>query len=100
MQRVAFVCLLVGVLVCPAFAQTAGSSDSSSQNVRDCLDGFETCNQSLLTKAQASEITDLHHDQNLWGCLTGYGDCDHSTLTAQESKGCGGCGTAAKPSRV
>jgi hypothetical protein len=50
------------------------------------VDGFATCNRSLLTKAQASQIAELQYDENLRGCLTGYSECDHSMLSVTDAK--------------
>ena len=64
--------LLLSTLVSLAFAQIVGTSDSGDQNLRDCVDGFATCNRSLLTESQVHEIDELHYEENLRGCLTGY----------------------------
>jgi hypothetical protein len=47
------------------FAQ--GSDPDRIQNLRNCVDGIGTCDQSLLTTVQASQITALQHDRNLCG---------------------------------
>ncbi len=86
MRRAFVISLLLAVVGGYGFAQIGGTASSRGQNLRDCIDGFETCNRSLLTSAQASQLADLQHEQNLWVCLTGIGECAHSTLTAGESK--------------
>jgi hypothetical protein len=66
--------------------QTSPTAGNKEQNLRDCLDGFEACDRSMLTNEQARQISDLQHDQNLWVCFTGNGECDHSGLSPEESK--------------
>lgn len=78
--------LLLGTFACLGLGQTLPATDSGNQNVRDCLDGFATCNRSLLTEAQASEIAELKYDENLRGCLTGYYPCDVTSLTARDAE--------------
>lgn len=84
MKRAAFVCLLLGVLVCAGFSQTSGGS--KNENLRNCFAGFGACDPSALTSDQAKQIADMRHDQNLWKCLEGYGECDHTALTSSEEK--------------
>ena len=43
---------------CYSIAQTSAAG-ADQQNLRDCADGFETFNHSLLTNTQASQIDDL-----------------------------------------
>ena len=62
-------------------AHTTGTSDKGDQNLRDCADGFATCNRSLLTEFQANEIDELH--ENL---------CSHFRL--YQSAGTLGLGTS------
>jgi len=64
-QGALVVFLLFGAFVAQAFAQTAATTCRSNQNLRDCVDGFETCDHSLLTNTQAGQIADLQRDQNL-----------------------------------
>jgi hypothetical protein len=80
-------CAVMVFLVCGALAGGRlchAASTSKQENLQNCLDGFEECNRSLLTPAQAKQITELRHDQNLWGCLSIYTDCNHSLLRPEE----------------
>ena len=85
-RMVVLVFVLLGILACQGFSQTSAAATSGTQNLRDCMDGFGTCDRSLLTNTQAAQIADLQHDQNLRACLSGYGECNRSALTAGESK--------------
>ena len=59
---------------------------TNHQNLRDCLDGFGTCDHSLLTTVQAKQIDSIHHNENLWTCTTGFGECDYSKLSQNEGQ--------------
>jgi hypothetical protein len=50
---------LFASLVYPVFGQTSSTASNRRQNLRDCLDGFQACDRSLLTNAQAQQIADL-----------------------------------------
>jgi hypothetical protein len=84
MQRAFVISLLLALVGGYGFAQTDGTASSRARNLRDCIDGFGTCDRSQLTSAQASQLANLQHEQNLWVCLTGNGECTHSMLTARE----------------
>ena len=85
-RMVVLVFVLLGILACHGFSQTSAAPSSKTQDLRDCMDGFGTCDRSLLTNTQAAQIADLQHDQNFRACLSGYGECNRSVLTAGESK--------------
>ena len=100
MQRALVIALLLGVVGGYAFAQIGGTASSRAQNLRDCIDGFETCNRSLLTSAQASQVANLQHEQNLWVCLTGIGECATFHAHCGGVQGGGYAGAAAECSRL
>ncbi len=83
-KRVILLSLLLGALACAGFAQS--DEPNRTQNLSNCLDGFGTCDHSLLTPTQAKQIADLQHDRNHSRRLTGFGECDDSALPLSEAK--------------
>ena len=50
MRRIVTILLvLFGVFVCEGFGQLSHLSGNKAQNLRDCIDGFETCDHALLS---------------------------------------------------
>jgi hypothetical protein len=83
-KRAAVISILAAAPASAAFAQA--NNPEKSQNLRDCLVGFLTCNHSLLTPDQATQIAAIERDRNRWNCLTGYGICDRSQLSPTEAR--------------
>ena len=50
--------VLFGIFVGHGFSQTP-STASRAQNLRDCMDGFGTCDRSLLTNTQATPVYNI-----------------------------------------
>lgn len=80
MQRLMLPAILLSVL-CSAFAQ----SPDYQQNLHACLNGWATCDHSMLTAADAARVATAEHAHNLQACLSGWVTCDHSNLTADEA---------------
>lgn len=82
MKRVLILLFFFSGLATVAFGQP--TTDAKQENIQNCLDGLGSCNRSLLTPPQASQLASVQHDQNLWTCFSGYGNCNQSLLTSDE----------------
>jgi len=52
-----------------------------ARNMSDCREGRDSCDYSLLSPAEAKEITSAERVRNQTACVSGRGYCDRSRLT-------------------
>ncbi len=70
-------------LVCCAGSSLAQSPDQE-QNLFACKNGWDSCNHSILTETQKSDVVAARHEQNIADCKDAWASCDRSTLSAAE----------------
>ena len=58
-KRAAPISVLLLSFVCVTSSQSSNGGIDKAQNLRGCLDGFQTCDRSLLTSVQAKQIADI-----------------------------------------
>jgi hypothetical protein len=56
------------------------------QNLAQCLNGYATCDRSLLTPDQTEQVHRSDLSRNLQACLNGYATCDRRLLASDQTE--------------
>lgn len=74
--------LLSSLLLAPS--KLLSQQKDPQQNLRNCLNGYVPCDNSLLDSAQLAQVREAAHKRNVFNCMHGYVPCNHSDLNPSE----------------